>query len=522
MLSFAGEGNMEKRPARFNKLFIIIPVITLALLVIGLYLAGLFSLPTTIETAYQGQDCLKVQSSYDLATRFYSGIVKDHPEFTDYSAECGSYLDAQSKDENQDWEAAYNAYRSYENTYPSGIKVDEAHERQANALVSWARQQADQKLYQEAIDHAKAVLADYGDTPSARDAEKLIADTYVTWAGEKRSGGDFGGAETLHNEFAAWAKENSKAEYIQLASQELARTLLEWGTNLAGKQEFTPAEVYLQRAIETAPDTEAGKEIATQAGVAMSKLHTDWGTSLLAKKDYENAAKHFEQASQSAANNEKASISELLTGVYVKWAEDLTDQKNFGEALEKIDRALETATTDAGKKAAEDAQQKTYTAFSNADNLEAREAMDSAAKILCEGKKADLPIFGIDPDKVGAYLYPGQNVSFSDDIQATTPGSMHYVACIVDVKNVLVKVSEYSGPQNRTVYLIEYKIMWKMALIEADSGEIVSENTFVGENPKVTDTNVYHYNPGYNAISGPIPSIAEIIAWIESTIRQIK
>jgi hypothetical protein len=512
---------MEKQSARFNKLIIVIPVIILALLVIGLYLAGLFSLPGSIEAAYQGQDCPKVRNLYGLASRFYSGILQTQPEFSDYSTECNIYLNARSLERRKKWEDAYNSYHDYEQSYASGIMAGDVHEHQAAVLLSWSEEQVRQKQYQEAVGHARMVLDGYSDTASAANAEKLFTETYVVWANSKKTEGDFASAESLLNEFKTWAKNNSKDEYVQIADQELAQTLLEWGTDLVDKQEFTPAEVYLQRSIETAPDNDTGKEIATQATAALVKLHTEWGTFLLAEKKFEASAEQFKKIVETAPAADQPAAQDLLVNVYIKWAAALSDENDFELALEKNKLAQANAATDAGKQAAETALQETYTAFGNSSKSQAQDAMKAAAEQICAGNKPELPIFGTD-QMAHAYLYPPQTTPLPDEILATTPASMNYVACILDAKKIYVAQTDWRG-HNGEIHeiLIQYKIAWEIGLIRVDDGETISQRVFAGDAPHLVYLQDFErFHDGYNEVPGPLPSMDEIIVWIEYTVWQ--
>lgn len=456
------------------KTFIIVAVLLIVLL--GIYLAGNVMLPGSIKSSYQSKNCEQVLSLDSFYASAYPSFMADK-SISDLTKECALYIVALENEQNKTWQSAYSAFQTYKQTYPNGIFASEADEHSAIILTTWAKEQLTAKQYPDAIANIKLVLKDYPNTSLVSEAKSLMADIYIAWAKDQRTSSDFTGAETTLKTFSDWASETKNNETVKVAQRELAQTYLAWGLAFQEQQQFEDARTKLELAISTDPEPLAKTGPAMQAKAAKIALYTQWGDSLIAKDDFAGALDRYQTVISLADEKDKPAAQDHVAEVYLKWATKLSSTDDFLGAINKIDEAAKNTGTETGKKSAESAKTDVYTAFSKSTGKQATQAMKDAVKAICEkNKKPVLPIFGIDKKQIHAGIY-GVDDKLPANVAATSPGALHYVACIeMQTRTVQTKTFLWAK-------FVAEEYTWNVTLRKTADPELITTTSIVGGAP---------------------------------------
>jgi tetratricopeptide (TPR) repeat protein len=249
-----------------------------------------------------------------------------------------------------------------------------------------------------------------------------------------------------------------------------------------------------------------------------SSIYVDWGNDLLQQEQFPAAIEKFEIAlSKSDGANEDG--ADALANGQIQWAHQLSADEDFEGALEHFKSANKAAVSDAMKKSVEAAVQETYVAFSKSSGSQARRAMKEALKTVCEKHKTpDLPIFGLNKDSNGFGIY-GVDDPMPESLNAKTPGEMHYVACVTaDNRTIESRTHKKIVLQfsRGYFYVLEQQfrvqVIWKVSLLQTDTGKSVAEQTFTGEEPPPFS------ETGGNYFYGKTP-IEELAIWLPSVLE---
>lgn len=431
---------MTQNKALNSVLKIVIVVAVTLIVLLGIYFAGNLMLPASIKSNYQSKNCEQVLALDGFYTSAYPALIADK-DIVDLTKECALYSLAAETEQKKAWQSAYNAYKTYKETYPAGLFAPEADEHSALILTAWAKEQLAAKQYTDAIGNITLILNNFGTTSTALDAGSLMSDVYIAWAKDQRESSDFTGAETTLKAFSTWANSVKKSEYIKSAQRELAQTYLSWGLAFQSLKQFDDARAKLELAISTDPEPLAPSGPAMQSKAAKTKLYTEWGDALIAKNDFAGAIDRYQTVISLSEEKYQPTAKDHLAAVYLEWAADLSSAEDFQGALSKIAEATQNSGTEAGKKMAETAQTDTYTAFSKSTGTQAAQAIKDAIKQVCEkNKKPALPIFGLDKEHILAGIY-GVDDQLPENVTAKTPGSLHYAACI-DMKTTTLQTTK--------------------------------------------------------------------------------
>jgi hypothetical protein len=156
--------------------------------------------------------------------------------------------------------------------------------------------------------------------------------------------------------------------------------------------------------------------------------------------------------------------------------------------------------------------------------------LKDALAIVCKHHiQPRLPIYGLNNDSVLAGLY-GIDVELPENIAATTPGSLHYVACVIeDTKVVGAAVhaigSFYFDP-NLPYFLVpvnyeRHQYIWTVSLRETETGDEFTTTTLEGGDPPplpITTQEIYR-NAKNPLFFGPKPGIADLADWLLTAIK---
>jgi tetratricopeptide (TPR) repeat protein len=513
MEDIMSESNTEMA-ARFRiftpEVFIVIGVI--ALLASG-YMGGSLIMPNLIKSRYQEKNCASVLSLDDFYKRIYPSFMSD-ANSVDLTRECAVYTLAVTRAEQKSWRDSYNAFQVYSQTYPQGLYVTEAFEQSAKALTGLAEAELAEKKYSEAAVNLHLILNNYSNTGSAAQAQELFSQLYASWGGELRQGGDFTGAEQVFNEYQVWAKSNNKSEALSSASHELAQTYLDWALALQAQKKFEEAKTKLDSAMTTDPTPQSASGPAQQATASLPKLYIKWGDDLIEQNDFTGAFERYNTALTLSSGDPSVAKDAIANG-YLKWADSLVVGEDFLGALKQADLAQENATTDAMKKTVDDARANIYLAFSKSSGKQAQQAIQDAAKLVCQQHEApQLPIFGLDKDHKLAGLY-GLDQKLPDEVIAKSPGEMHYVVCVNEVVSEVLQYVNFYGYE-----MFRIKESWNIDLREAATGKLVENHIVEGKEPQPLPT-----EPGAIVAGGRIqrhlgkPDMNDLSTWLVTAMK---
>ncbi len=509
---------MTQTKALNPALKVVIIVAVLLILLLGVYLAGNIILPGSIKSSYQSKNCEQVLSLDGIYASAYPAFMTDK-SVADLTKECALYLVAVENEQNKAWQSAYSAYQTYKQTYSNGLFAIEADEHSAQILIITAKDQLAAKQYADAIGNINLVLKNHGSTSAASEAKSLMSDVYIAWAKDQRASSDFSGAEATLKTFSAWASDIKNTETLKVAQRELAQTYLAWGLALQEQQQFEDARTKLELVISTDPEPLAKTGPAMQAKAAKIALYTGWGDALMAKDDFAGALDRYQTVIALSEEPDKPTAKDHIADVYLKWATKLRSTEDFLGATDKIEDAAKNAGTDAGKKSVESAQTDVYTAFSNSTGKQAVQAMKDAIKDVCnKNKKPTLPIFGLDKEHIQAGIY-GVDDKLPANVAATTPGALHYVACIeMNTETVQTKTFFWAK-------FVAEKYVWNVTLRKVTDPESITTTSIAGGTPpplpEITRANYMAYLLGSSLYRsrGSNPDPVALANWMLTVMK---
>lgn len=515
-------------PRRGIRLFIIIIAVIIVVLGLG-YAGGYFLLPSMIGSAYQSKDCDKVLSRNDIYTRMYPAMIVDN-EVHDAVLECAVYTLAIINQEKENWRDSYNVFRVYSDTYPQGLFVAEAHENGADALINLVREEMSKGNYYEAVGDINSLLEDYGDTAVATDAEKLRFDLRLSFGVELRDNSDYAGAEQVFKEIYTWAQEKENMEYSMMSQLELAKTYLGWGIALQSQESFAEAKMKYDIAVSSDPDPSSDTGPAAQAKINEVDLYTQWGDSLVQQENFTGAMDYYGISAELAGKLDPAVAPKIMAKAYVNWAEGLSKDEDFIGALVLLDYAEANYTSEPTKEIVDGARQDVYLAFSQSDGEQALNALNAAIAIVCVHQvQPRLPIFGLDIDNVLFGVY-GVEDELPNNIAATIPGSLHYVACIEEDTKVVGTATHGVGsfyfdpgaPYSLVQIRYErHQYIWLVSLRATKTGEETASTIIEGGEPPPlpSTTQEIYQNARKPLFFGDKPDVVDLADWLLMAIK---
>lgn len=518
----------------FNTKLITVVCLIVLVVLAGIYIAGGQMLPASIKSSFQNKNCQQGLTVSKFYLSAYPAFLADQ-NISDLSKECAMYAAATEVEQKKNWQAAFNAYKTYKQTYPAGMFAAEANEHSALILTTWAKEQLAAKQYTEAIENIDLVLNHFATTSVAANASQLIPDIYITWAKDQCEASNFTEAQTTLKALNTWAQDANKSEYIKLAQNELAQMYMTWGLSLQSAQQFEDAKIKFDLAASTSPESSA------KAKNAIVSLYIGWGNALIAKNDVPGAIEHYQTAISLADEKEKPAIRDQIATAHLKSADLLSNKEDFLGALKEVEQAKEFAASDNAKKDIQTAHTAIYQAFSKSTGKQAQQAMADVIEKTCTHKETETSIFGTNKNNIRAALYVHyQTVDkgiLTEKIRANTPESLHYVACATE-KTEKVTLSNsrplfnrdpeygaYSAEElaRHTHYTVErVTLFWNIEIYELKTGKLITTKLFAGSSPPSwRDAWIFMNNnlDAFGSLSGNPPAPEEISAWLEQYLK---
>lgn len=510
---------MNQTRALNTSIKISVIILTILVLLLGVYLAGDFILPGSIKASYQRKNCEQVLSLSQTYSSLYPGLLADQ-SIADITRECGLYSFALEKEQAKAWQDAYNGYQSYKQSYPHGLFAGEVDDNSAQILVNWAKDDLAAKKYNDATGKIDTVLKNYSTTKVGSEAASLMSDVYMASAKGQRTASDFAGAETTLKAFSAWATDAKKNEYVKSAQRELALTYFMWGLAFQGQKKFEDARSKLDLAISTDPEPLAKTGTAADAKAAKIRLYLQWGDSSIQTKDFDGALERYQTVIPLSEGRDQAMAKDGVAEVNMSWAASLAVAGDFIGALKKMDEATQAAGSNGEKSYIEIGRTGIYKFFSKSTGSQAIAAMKGAIKDVCEkNKKPTLPIFGLDKEHIQAGIY-GIDDKLPDNLVAQTPGALHYVACI-EIQTTTV--------QTMTFYIAKFvreQYTWNVTLRSVEAPEtIIGTTSITGgvppEFPPITRANYMSYLLGslFYRSRGSNPDVLTLSNWMLTLMK---
>jgi tetratricopeptide (TPR) repeat protein len=506
----------EKDAPRFAlpaKLLLFLGIFLSVLILILVYGAGWIGLPFYVLTNYQTKNCDTALSVNKIYLALYPRFMQDKTLLAPIG-ECKQYLSALETEQGGHWQEAYDAYQAYTASYPNGLYAGEVHEHSAVVLVNIARDQLQQKEYEKALGTLNLVMSSYTDTAVSSEARTLFPSLYTAWGKGLRDSGNFEQAQKIFTDFKTWSQDNQDSEVEMDAQAELVKTYITWGMALQSEKRFEDALAKLDLAGSADPESE---EVKTDR----SDLFINWGNEFLSRSEYPTAVEKFKLA---ASGVDDGNARDALANGYIQWASDLRAKEDFLGALDELKLAETSAVTDSMKQSVTAAFTETYTAFSASTGPQARRAMKEALKSICEKHdKPELPIFGLDKDKIRAGVY-GIEDKLPEVVTAKTPGEMHYVACIKPEERVITSDTNYGwiripgyNPIPVHYTLLRLRIYWHVTLRNAADAQEYAAKIFEGSYPPPIPKQRSEWGNG--KFYGEPPSLNELKQWLLSVMK---
>lgn len=499
-------------------LLIIIPLLGLT----GLYITGNFILPGTITSSYKDKNCNQALSRSAIYIWMYSAFASDQ-SIQDLTKECTTYMLAIKSEEKRAWADAYDAYETYKQAYPHGTLIDEANKRSVLALASSVQDDITSQKYDVALKNALLLQKNSITNPQTADeANRFIFRIYSSWIKDLRKSGNFAEAESKTKSFDGWAQNIKSKKYAQYAQLELAQTYLAWSLSMQSQKQFESAKAKLTLTISTDPKPLAKSGPAALAKAAEALLYAEWGDALLASGKSKDAIKHYQTSLALATEpDEQVKVKEKITTSSLQLAVNTSDEGNFLGALKEVDEIEKNATvTNENKKAIADTRDQIYLAFSLSSGQQALDAIQDATQAICDDRKPNLPIFGINKEDIKAVLYGLPGGSLAKDISAKTPGSLHYILCVQE---------EFTVVESK-IFKFEYVITrelchWHLTLWDVTQTIVVATTTLDGEMPgpmpEYTNENsrAFHFGTIPSHVYGPAPHLSDLENWLRANIK---
>jgi outer membrane protein assembly factor BamD (BamD/ComL family) len=500
--------------------FLIVTSGVVAILLLA-YLGGYLILPGAIQSTYQANNCESVLVRGDLYARLYP-FATSQADLFETVQECAVYTLALMNEKESAWRDAYHAFTVYTASYPDGRFADDVHERTASVLMRLAREEITVKKHADALQKIDLVLNDFSDTDAAQEAEGVKFDLFMDWGADLRETRNYAEAEALFIQLQA----NAPSAIARSAQLELAQTYLEWGLDMGTQRNFAEAKMKFDLAASTDP----GGGPSGKVEASLRQLYAQWGDHLIEQGDYSNGMGQYETAAALTRDADPTAASEIIVGGYLQWSAALSKNEDFLGALVVLDFAQQAAATDEARARVDTARSDLYLAFSQSDGEQAQKAMLDAAKSVCRHHVAPrLPIFGLDAENVGT-LVDGAEGELPAEIAATTPGSMHYVACVQEENKVAGTAVHAVGsfvfdqtPPYRSVQVLykSFQYLWTVTLRKVDSGDEAQATVIDGgEPPRLPSTPREIYegatSPNYY---GEKPEFSDLADWLETALK---
>lgn len=455
------KAKLQKKPTRLSPRMMKVILVVLAcmscLVFSGFYVGGGYYLSGQINQAFAGQNCAEVVQQAAFVSFYPQGIFGPMLTGYDQLAECQVKLGVEQAVAAKDWGGAVALAQQYLSTYPSGTFAKDFATQAPEFLSTWSGELLASHNYGTGIEKLKLLLETYPDSPPAQTATETILKTYLLWA-----------------------------------------------KDLTGKQNYKEAEPILLVALSYFKADPARSEQIKQELV---DLYVAWGDQQVQLGDIDNGTSAYKKAGE--ISPEKVDAELLIARANLQRAIGISETKNFDKALDRVKEVSDAAQADNVKAEANAARETILNAYSFSNSPQAMEQLTAAITLACQGERPELPIFGLDTEKIRF----GLNNAFATlppDWAAGRPSELHYVLCVDETKEE-IQTCKYTGAH----FLIRMRYIWKITLYDMLTGDASISKSLKGADPGKCPPFA-----GFSSISavsrsfGPRPSVEKIVEWL--------
>ena len=426
--------------------------------VIGLYLGGGFYLNGQINKSFAGQNCAAVVQYAFFVSLYPEGIFASMFTGYDQYAECRIKLDVEQAVAVKNWSKALSRAQEYLATYPAGPFAESMVEQAPNIFSTWSEELIASRDYGSGIEKLEQLVEAYPDSPPAQPAPEKILQMYILWSKE-----------------------------------------------LTGKQNYAEAEQRLNAALAY---FQADFARSDQVKQELLNLYVDWGNMQIQLGDMENGVKYYKKAGE--ISPEQIDVELLIARADLQKAIDIGNSGNFDRALAKVKEISDGTQAENIKSEANAAQEKILAAYSISTSQQAIDQMAAAISLTCQGQRPQLPIFGLDAEKI-RFVLTNFYIKLPMDRAAERPSELHYVICINDKKEDEIETCPYTGG----FFLSRMRYVWQITLYDILNGNEYESKTFKGSTPEECPPRAnFQIGSKVSKSFGKRPTVDEIVTWL--------
>lgn len=453
-----GRRKAKRMTPKMMQAIVVMMVCIAVLFAIGSYLGGGYYLNGQINEAFAMQNCAGVIQHAVFVSAYPEGIFGSMFTGHDRYFECRIKLDVEQAAAAKNWGKALSRAQEYSATYPNGSFAESMREQAPNILFSWSQELIASQDYGNGIEKLKQLVETYPGSPPAQPAPDAILQSYILWA-----------------------------------------------KDLTGQQNYAEAEQRLNAAFSYFQADPARSEQIKQELII---LHVDWGDMQIRLGDMDNGITHYTKAGEISPG--KIDVELLIARAYLQRAIYYAETENFDRALAEVGEISDAAQTDHVKSEANAAREQILAAYSVSTSQQALDQMTAAINLTCQGQRPELPIFGLDAEKVRFGLI-NFYMKLPADWAAERPSELHYVVCISESDEEL-ETCRYTGNH----YLVRMRYLWQVTLYDILTGAEHDSKTFRGSAPGECPPRAnFGINSPTSRSFGKRPTADEILGWLE-------
>jgi tetratricopeptide (TPR) repeat protein len=423
----------------------------------GFYVGGGYYLNSQVEQAFAVQNCADVVQQTTFVSLYPRAIFGSMFAGHDQYAQCRSKVDLQQAIEQKNWEQATSIAQGYLAAYPTGPFAQSFQEQTPKILSTWAAELIANHNSMAGIEKLKQLISTYPNSPAAQTAPDTILQTYLS---------------------------SAKA--------------------LSDKNSYKDAESSLKTALNYFKDDQARSDQIKQE---LATLYVAWGNNQVQLGDIDGATATYQKAVEVYPGS--VDIDLLIARANLQKAVEISKTKNFNKALDRVKEILDTAQRDNIKAEANATREEILKAYSASSSPQAMEQLTAAISTACQGQRPELPIFGLNPEKVG-FGFTNGFVQWPEELAPKTPGELHYVICAVETEDTLQKCPYQGGH-----FVLRIQYIWQMTIYDMLSGEVVNTGKIYGAEPKACPPVAYLAVGSTTSKSyGQRPTSDQIVAWL--------
>lgn len=375
--------------------------------------------------------------------------------------ECQAWLTLEQARNSQDWSSAYLIIGNYLQAYPNGAFAVEMRSQAGDVLLAWTESLAAENRHEMAIQQLKDFQKRYPDSPSLPAVREGMMKHYLLLAK------------------AAFEKKN-----------------------------YSQAETHLKAVLD---GDAASPNQAQQAAQGLAVVYMTWGQAQVKNGEIEPAIEHFEAAQE--LDPGLADFDQLKTQAKLTRALAQAAKGNFDKALADVSTILAEANSEAAKADALGGQEKILNDFAYSTSMQAQEKIADTARKMCQQQLPELPIFGLDAERVRLAVVSPFNISLSPEPWlANRPAELHYVLCVEETQKV-VQTCPYSG--GYTLRRIQFT--WALSLYNLDDGKVFKTTKLKGSTPpRCGGQEWFSGGSSGKDVLGGRPTAADIETWLKT------